>query len=97
MRFCPKCGGLMVPTKEKERTVLKCSKCGYVMKLEKKGEYKLKEEINKKSRVKTTSVISSERERVAPSIEEKEQRVEDYYEIALELIQEEFEGKSEED
>lgn len=87
----------MVPVKEKGKTILKCSKCSYVMKLEKETTYKLKEEVDKKSRVKTTSVVSSEKERLAPSIEEKEQRVEDYYEIALELIQEEFEGKPEEE
>jgi len=97
MKFCPKCGGLMVPVKEKEKTVLKCTKCGYVMKLEKGAEYKLREEVDKKSRVKTTSIVSSERGQAGPSIEEKEQRVEDYYEIALELIQEEFEGKQEEE
>lgn len=97
MKFCPKCGGLMVPVKEKDKTVLKCTKCGYTMKYEKQVDYKLKEEVDKKSRVKTTSIVSSEKERVPLSLEEKEQRVEEYYEIVQELIQEEIEGKTEEE
>ncbi|MGB9785432.1 MAG: zf-TFIIB domain-containing protein, partial [Fervidicoccaceae archaeon] len=28
-KFCPKCGGVMVPTKRGNQIVLKCTKCGY--------------------------------------------------------------------
>ncbi|MCG2909609.1 MAG: transcription factor S [Sulfolobaceae archaeon] len=29
MKFCPKCGSIMVPRKENGKTVYKCPKCGY--------------------------------------------------------------------
>lgn len=29
--FCPKCGGLMVPRKKNGKTILVCSKCGYII------------------------------------------------------------------
>ncbi|MEM2875274.1 MAG: transcription factor S, partial [Candidatus Hadarchaeales archaeon] len=29
MQFCPKCGSLMLPKKEGERSVLVCSSCGH--------------------------------------------------------------------
>ena len=29
MKFCPKCGNLMVPTRRNGRTILKCRVCGY--------------------------------------------------------------------
>lgn len=29
MKFCPRCGSLMVPQKVSDRTVLKCRRCGY--------------------------------------------------------------------
>jgi len=33
LRFCPKCGGLLVPSRdEKGNIVLKCNRCGYVEK-----------------------------------------------------------------
>lgn len=42
MRFCPKCGGLMVPTKKDGKKYLKCTKCGYEMSLTKKERKDLK-------------------------------------------------------
>jgi DNA-directed RNA polymerase subunit M len=29
MKFCPKCGSIMVPRRENGKTVYKCPKCGY--------------------------------------------------------------------
>ena len=31
VRFCPKCGGLMLPQQRDGRLVLVCTKCGYTM------------------------------------------------------------------
>lgn len=30
MRFCPKCGSIMVPRKKNEKTILICPRCNYV-------------------------------------------------------------------
>ncbi|MEM3670326.1 MAG: hypothetical protein QW767_01090 [Thermoprotei archaeon] len=30
MQYCPKCGGVMVPRKEKNKMLLYCAKCGNV-------------------------------------------------------------------
>jgi len=98
MRFCPKCGALMVPVKKEGETVFECRQCGYTAKVAAKdvAEYKMREEISEKSRVKTTSVVSKPVE-LAVSAEEKQQKLEEFYEVALELIQEELEGKEAEE
>ncbi len=31
MKFCPKCGGVMVPVKQGGKVVLRCTRCGYTM------------------------------------------------------------------
>jgi DNA-directed RNA polymerase subunit M len=35
--FCPKCGGILVPKKQKNKTVLHCTSCSYVEKDTSKG------------------------------------------------------------
>ncbi|HEW63549.1 DNA-directed RNA polymerase subunit M [Fervidicoccus fontis] len=94
MQFCPKCGGIMVPVKKDGETVLRCTKCGYEMKAKKKESYVIKEKVKEKDKPKTTSLVS-EPSKFGVSDEEQQQRVEDYYEIALELMQEESEGSDE--
>jgi len=47
MMFCPKCGAIMLPKKEKEKTILACS-CGYAGKSNEKIE--IKEEIKNNHR-----------------------------------------------
>lgn len=92
MKFCPKCGGLMVPAKKNGKTVLRCTKCGYEMRSGKeKDKYKISEKVKEEKKVKTTSLVSTP-SRFGISTEEQQQRLEDYYDIALELIQEEMEG-----
>ncbi|MBD3248826.1 transcription factor S [Candidatus Woesearchaeota archaeon] len=29
MQFCPKCGGMMMPKKKDNKTIIACPKCGY--------------------------------------------------------------------
>jgi len=89
----------MVPVKKGKQVVLKCTKCGYEMKVGKeKKSYVIKEKVSEKERTKTTSLVS-EPSKFGVSDEEQQQRLEDYYEIALELMQEESEeeGGGEED
>ncbi len=89
----------MVPIKKKDKPYLQCTKCGYTTKADKdkdKEKYTLKEKIDKKNKVKTTSLVAKP-STFQVSEEEKQQRLEEYYEVALELIQEEFEGTESED
>jgi len=94
MRFCPKCGNLMMPIRKEDKIILKCTNCGFeeessvtVVK-----EYRVTASIPAESRVITTSVVSEATGKKLRRKEEYEQEREEYYEIALELLQEELEG-----
>ncbi|MFN3268357.1 MAG: hypothetical protein ACK416_03755 [Zestosphaera sp.] len=91
MKFCPKCGTLLIPVREGDKTYLACSRCGYKEPLKEGSKYKLESKTSSESRVKTTSVVSSEGEKLRKS-EELEQEKENYYEIFLELMSEEEGG-----
>lgn len=98
MEFCPKCGGIMMPSKKGDSVSLKCSKCGY----EKKAStdalrgYTITRETDRSLRVKTTSKIS-ESKGMSRSIEELEQEKEEYYEIFLDLVEKEEEPEQPEE
>lgn len=91
MKFCPKCGTMLIPVREEGKTYLVCSGCGYKESLREGSRYKLESKTSNESRVKTTSVVSSEKEKLRKS-EELEQEKENYYEIFLELMSEEEGG-----
>lgn len=91
MKFCPKCGTMLMPVKEGSKTYLTCPRCGYKEVLKESGKYKLESKTSNERRVKTTSVVSSEGEKLRKS-EELEQEKENYYEIFLDLMSEEEEG-----
>ncbi|MGC9111936.1 transcription elongation factor [Acidilobus sp.] len=85
MRFCPRCGGVMVPVKKGDKTILKCTRCGYEMALDKSSErdYKGASKADEK-KVLTTTVVSKEvQQNKEESKEELEQAKEDYYELVL--------------
>ncbi|MEM2020878.1 MAG: DNA-directed RNA polymerase subunit M [Zestosphaera sp.] len=88
MKFCPKCGTMLMPVKEGDKTYLVCPRCGYKEALKEGGKYKLESKTSNERRVKTTSVVSSEGEKLRKS-EELEQEKENYYEIFLDLMSEE--------
>jgi len=96
MRFCPKCGGLMVPTKKDGKKYLKCTKCGYEMSLTKKERKHLKVQEQIKNNVMTTSTVSNLSERGLNEEQLAQEREEYYKEIGQELLQREFEGEEEE-
>ncbi|MEM0015368.1 MAG: DNA-directed RNA polymerase subunit M [Zestosphaera sp.] len=91
MKFCPKCGTMLMPVKEGDKTYLVCPRCGYREVLKERAKYKLESKTSNERRVKTTSVVSSEGEKLRKS-EELEQEKENYYEIFLDLMSEEEEG-----
>ena len=99
MEFCPKCGGIMIPSKSNNITILKCSKCGFEKKIaSKKADeaYKINKQIDRSLRTKTTSRISESPHGLSRSKDEIEQEKEEYYEIFLDLVREEEESGEEE-
>ncbi len=48
MKYCPKCGSLMLPQKRNNETVLKCPKCGYESLTDNKEDYKVRRTIQRK-------------------------------------------------
>jgi len=95
MKFCPKCGGLMMPIRKDGKTVLRCTKCGYEMAAGSSTEYRIGVAISSGAHVHTTSLISEGRVRHR-SKEEIEQEKEEYYrELFLELLKEEEYGGEE--
>ena len=60
MKFCPKCGSIMVPKKENGKTVYKCPKCGYEESGEASGSVKIKTVIKHSIKEKTL-VLEDER------------------------------------
>jgi len=91
MKFCPKCGTMLVPVKKGKTMVLKCPKCGYEEKMKGKNnkDYKLEIKTESNRRVKTTSVVSEEATTKLKKGEELEQEKEEFYEVFLELMGEE--------
>ncbi len=85
MKFCPRCGGLMVPIKKGKVTVLKCTRCGYEMPMDSVSakEYKAVAKPGEK-KVYTTKAVGKEVQvNTEENKEELEQAKEDYYELVL--------------
>jgi len=97
MKFCPKCGGLMIPAKQEGKSVLKCTRCGHIEEVsaETAREYRLVERSPAEERTITTSVVSKAKWRPPKTSEEWEQEREEYREILQELLQQELEGAEE--
>jgi DNA-directed RNA polymerase subunit M len=47
VEFCPKCGGIMVPTVLNGKKVLKCTHCGYIAEGNNPNTYKLSQKIER--------------------------------------------------
>jgi DNA-directed RNA polymerase subunit M len=86
----------MVPVKKDGKDYLRCTKCGYEMKMTKKErkEFQVKEQI--KNNVLTTSTVSNLNERGLDEEQLQQEREEYYKEIGQDLLQREFEGEEEE-
>ena len=88
----------MVPYKKEGKPILKCTKCGFEMEtsISVAKEYRMESNISAESRVLTTSLISEPSKRRLRRKEEYEQEREEWYEIALEIMQSEEGGGEEE-
>lgn len=87
----------MVPIKKNDKPMLKCTKCGFEMEtsISVAKEYKIEANVSAESRVLTTSLISEPPKRKLRSKEEYEQEREEWYEVALEIMQAEEGGEEE--
>ncbi len=88
MKFCPKCGGPMVPVKKGEnKIILKCQRCGYEMPAPKEiiESYRAVHKTRKEEKIISTKVIAKV-EKSAVSKEDIEQAKEEYYELVLDQI-----------
>ncbi len=92
MKFCPKCGNLMVPIRRNEKTILKCRVCGYEEEVKTSVDYKLTHSIEENKRVITSRV--SEGAGKPLRREEEREILQEYYEVFLETFSEE-EGSEE--
>ena len=99
MRFCPRCGGLMIPVgREGDKVLFRCTRCGYTEAVpvsEGGRDYTIVSQTPKEERTVTTLKVSEAKKRPPKSLEEWEQEREEYREILQELLQEELEGGEE--
>ncbi len=88
MKFCPKCGGIMLPREEGEKKYLVCMKCGHKIELEveDKEKYKLSYKVGSEKKVVTAKASQAARGGITP---EEREMLQEYYEILLEELAEE--------
>lgn len=86
VKFCPKCGSIMVPTKRGDKVYLKCNKCGYET-TEKEKKYEMRYQVESTKRVATAVASEAKETKLTP---EEREMLSEYYEIFLE----EFERES---
>ncbi|RUM46950.1 MAG: RNA polymerase [Hyperthermus sp.] len=98
MKFCPHCGGLMVPAGHRDgKIVFRCTRCGYeeVIESGEEKDYTIVGTTPKEERTITTLRVSEAKRKPPKTLEEWEQEREEYREILQELLQEELEGTEE--
>lgn len=83
MKFCPKCGGVMMLTKRDEIKIFKCSRCGYELEVGKGEEQMYRSIVRGERRVLTTKVVTRKKAIDTSRQEELEQAKDSYYEIVL--------------
>ena len=89
VRFCPRCGGPMVPKKsEGDNLVLSCMRCGYEVTVSRSAinDYKLKFQVEEDKRIHTSKATEARKAGLSP---EEREMLQEYYEVFLESFQEE--------
>ncbi|ADV65537.1 DNA-directed RNA polymerase subunit M [Desulfurococcus mucosus] len=93
VKFCPRCGGPLVPVKKDDEVVLKCNRCGYEAKTDvKKERYGVKYQVDASKRVVTAQATEAKEAKLSP---EEREILREYYEVLLEELEQE-ESESEE-
>lgn len=86
VRFCPKCGSIMVLVKREEARLLKCSRCGYEIGMTKEEEQMYTSTVKREQKVLTTKIIAKKRGLDTRRQEELEQAKDSYYEVVLDQM-----------
>ncbi len=66
MRFCPKCGGIMIPAVVNGKKVLKCRACGHVVEINNKNVYRVQSRLKRGPRDKIIIIDKEQRVEVLP-------------------------------
>jgi len=89
LKFCPKCGTLMMVVRRDGKAFYRCPRCGYEMPIAKGESVKLTERVREEEKVVSTRVIS-EPPKSLRSKEELQQELEEYYEQVLDQLANEY-------
>jgi len=86
VKFCPKCGSVMMIVKRGDARVFKCSRCGYEVEVAAGEEQLYRSTVRGEQKVLTTKVVSRKRSVDTSRQEELEQAKDSYYEIVLDQM-----------
>lgn len=86
MKFCPKCGSIMMIVRKGEDKIFKCSRCGYEMGIGVGEEQLYRSTVRGEQKILTTKVISRKRGLETRREEELEQAKDSFYEIVLDQM-----------
>jgi len=87
VEFCPKCGTILIPKKEKEKIMLSCSKCGYSKELKSERGYKSKHKVEEDKKIKILVMEPTTRDK--EKITAHKELLQEYYEVLLETMERE--------
>ncbi|MCE4614331.1 MAG: transcription elongation factor [Desulfurococcales archaeon] len=89
MKFCPKCGSVMVVVRKEGKLYYQCTRCGYMEPVKKGESMKIVERADKKKKVVSTKSVA-ENTAIMRSREEIQQEIEEYYEQVLDQLADEY-------
>ena len=94
VKFCPKCGGVMVLKRIDGKPWYVCSKCGYREPVKDKNKERIVRKVDKEKRIASTSKVISVEERARATAEEEKEIMQDYYrDIFMENFDVEYGGE----
>lgn len=87
VEFCPKCGTILVPKKDKEKILLTCNQCGYSKELKSGKGYKSRHRVeeDKKIKIMVMEPTTMDKEKITAHKE----LLQEYYEVLLETMEQE--------
>jgi len=89
LKFCPKCGSLMIVVRKEGKLYYQCTRCGYMEPVKKGESMKIVEKTDEKKKVVSTKSVA-ENQAIMRSKEEIQQEIEEYYEQVLDQLASEY-------
>ncbi len=89
MKFCPKCGSVMIVVRKEGKLYYQCTRCGYMEPVKKGDSMKIVERADEKKKVVSTKAVAENRA-IMRSKEEIQQEIEEYYEQVLDQLANEY-------